>query len=52
MSALTILADVNIDRAMVLGLRSQGHSVDWLAEDSSLRKIDDLGVIGRAYRQQ
>ncbi len=51
-NALNILADVNVDRAIVQGLRDAGHTVEWLAEDRSLRRIDDLSLMRRAFRQQ
>jgi predicted nuclease of predicted toxin-antitoxin system len=48
---MKVLADVNVDRAIVSGLRADGHAVDWLAEDRADRKMGDDALMQRAFRQ-
>ena len=48
---MKFLADVNIDRALVTGLRAEGHDVLWLAESATQRRLKDPPLIALAYRE-
>lgn len=48
---MKLLADVNVDRMIVAGLRTDGHDVEWLAEDRMGRRMPDDAVIRLASRQ-
>lgn len=48
---MRFLADVNLDRDIVEGLRADGHHVEWLAEDQIARGLGDPSVMERADRQ-
>jgi predicted nuclease of predicted toxin-antitoxin system len=48
---MKLLADVNVDRVIVTGLRADGHGVEWLAEDRAQRRLTDEALMQRAFRQ-
>jgi predicted nuclease of predicted toxin-antitoxin system len=48
---MKLLADVNIERAVVRTLRTEGHDVHWLAEDDRERKLKDPPTMAIAYRE-
>jgi predicted nuclease of predicted toxin-antitoxin system len=45
------LADVNVDRALVIRLRADGHEVLWLAEKETQRRLKDRPLMALAYEQ-
>lgn len=47
---MRLLADVNVDKAIVSALRTDGHEVVWLAEDRSQRRLPDDVLLRYAFR--
>lgn len=48
---MKLLADVNVEGAVVRSLRAEGHDVHWLAERSTERELDDPLVLELAFRE-
>lgn len=48
---MKLLADVNVEGAVVRTLRADGHDVHWLAEDFSERRLKDPPAIEIAHRE-
>lgn len=48
---MKFLADVNIERAVIVRLRADGHAVHWLAESALDRELEDPLVLALAYRE-
>ena len=49
---MKLLADVNVEGAVVRSLRADGHDVHWLAEDDRERKLKDPPAIQIAHREE
>lgn len=47
---MKLLADVNVDKAIVSALRADGHEVVWFAEDRSRRRLPDDVLLRYAFR--
>lgn len=48
---MKLLADVNVERAVVRALRADGHDVHWLAEERREREMEDPLAMELAYRE-
>ncbi len=48
---MKFLADVNVDRNIVVRLREAGHEVEWLAESATDRRLTDPSLMQRAFDQ-
>lgn len=44
---MKLLADVNVDRGIVEGLREDGHDVEWLTQTGP--RLEDSSLMERAY---
>ncbi len=44
---MKLLADVNVDRGIVEGLREDGHDVEWLTQTGP--RLEDVSLMERAY---
>lgn len=47
---MKLLADVNVDKAIVRALRADGHDVVWVTEDRMRRRASDDLLLLHAYR--
>lgn len=48
---MKFLADVNVDRALVRRLRTDGHEILWLVESKTQRRLKDRPLMTLAYEQ-
>ena len=49
---MMLLADVNVEGAVVRTLRTEGHDIHWLAEDDRERRLKDPPAIEIARREE
>lgn len=49
---MKLLADVNVEGAVIRTLRAEGHDVHWLAEDARERKLQDPPTMAIAYQEE